>query len=102
MTLDELKRELCGDNDRAYEQAIMASTIDLLYTKGLLHVWNYDMDGAPKDGTYVLTLSDWGANEAFWNGYTWITAIQSGSDEYAPLCCKPTAWMPLPSADGGE
>lgn len=76
--------------------------LDYLHSQGLLMVWNTDMDSAPRDGTSILTLSDWGVCEAWWNGYVWITAVQTGSDEYAPLCCIPTAWMPLPPAPKGN
>ena len=103
-TLEDIKREVIDHLAETREWAISYSdvhdAIDHLHSQGLLMVWNTDMDSAPRDGTSILTLSDWGVCEAWWNGYVWIAAVQTGSDEYEPLCCIPTTWMLLPK--GGE
>lgn len=106
MTLEELKLELCGDGNRIYEQSIMASTIDLIHAKDLLHVWNYDMDSAPKDGSTLLIFDSFSTNKEI-DGYGMCTARWDASLKWWIMhqrnsnvisLINPTAWMPLPNS----
>lgn len=46
--------------------------------------------------TDLLVFSEFGIHEAKNDGYDWKPAVQTCSDEYGPITCKPTHWMPLP------
>lgn len=50
-----------------------------------------------RTGEDILTVSEFGICEAYWNGYCYITCVQSGSCEYDPICCKPTHFYDIES-----
>lgn len=57
------------------------------------------IETSPKDGQDLLLFYYGHYAVCYWNGYDWISSIQSNSDEYAPLIMdKATHWQPLPAA----
>lgn len=56
------------------------------------------IDTAPRDGTFVLVCEkdNSAIYEARFMWDDWYPAMQSDSDEYAPMKGYPSHWMPLP------
>ena len=97
-TFNDIKREAIALSKTHTLNAIL----DHLHAKGLLMVWQ-PIETAPKDGQDVLLFFDGLYAVCFWDGYNWLSSIQSGSDEYSPLTMdRATHFMPLPSAPKGE
>lgn len=99
MTLDELKRELFGIVDLTDQPRVaIDKSIDHLHAKGLLNVWNYDMDSAPISNgskTFLVMIPGHGEVVAYRleNGQFFNASKQLGGGQ---AYLKPTAWMPLP------
>lgn len=106
LTIEDIKREAIeafGTIDYPYradaiiEEVIIRNVINYLHTQGLLMAWNTDMDSAPRDGTRVLLMKG-GVNEGMHTAFFLNGVWSCGNRQYFNA---PTAWMPLPRADGG-
>lgn len=107
-TLDDIKIECLsryklGTSPQLnqFTEDVICSTIDHLHAKGLLMVWNTDMDSAPRDGTEFLAYCPSAVKRKYHICHFW----HSDGDAYRwedSRChrIEPIAWMPLPK--GGE
>lgn len=102
--LDDIKREawqVLVDADNVGPNAIDL-IIDHLHAKGLLMVWNTDMDSAPRDGTEFLAYCPHAVKRKYHVCHLWY--YRGDVYRWEDSRChrvEPTAWMPLPRVDGG-
>lgn len=97
-TINDIKREVFMNAEAGVDISPEAASyaVDYLHAKGLLMVWR-DMDSAPRDGTWLL------AYDGFWCVVCWSEEAHCWEADgyFMDSGFKPTAWMPLPRADGG-